>query len=248
MSNELVIVNSPAPALIKQKRNNYELTIPQGGSFVTRTLERGKDFGVPVVKTEKGEKAAFPQPILYKGGAELIIKDYQVFSRYAIESSVEDVELGYFFYRFKCSLVAYDRENQREVVVAEGFGSANTREGRNGNNSGFNSANNALKMARKRSMVDAAISLAGLSSVFTQDLENEQYMQSAVDMVNVSDDDPITSKQRQRIFAIGASHGMKTEQVRTWLTAHGFAKTADIKQKDYDTICDRIGKAEENAN
>lgn len=240
MSNELIIVNNAAPALIKQTRNNYELSIPQGKGYVTRTLKRDRDFGVPIIKTKDGEKPAFPQPILYKGGAELIIKDYQVFSRYTIESAVEDVELGYFFYRFKCSLIAYDRENQREVVVAEGFGSSNTRETKNGNASGFNTANTALKIARKRSMVDAAISLAGLSSVFTQDLENETFMSGAIDMVNAKDDDAITSKQRQRIFAIANSHGLTTEKTKVWLAANGYVSVKDIKMKDFDSVCDKL--------
>ena len=231
MSEELAIIQSYSIATVKQRRGNYDLTIPTGAAL---TLERNIDFGNPVTKQGKN---AFPQPILFKGGAEKIIHEYHVLPRYDIMNTVENEEIGYFFYRFKCSLVAYDPATGREVVVQEGFGSSNTRESKSGNASGFDSANSALKNARKRSMVDAAISLAGLSSIFTQDMENEAFMQSAKDMATAKPDDPIEPKQRQRVFACAAQAGMSVEQTRTWLKAKGFASVKDVLQKDYDALC-----------
>ena len=89
-------------------------------------------------------------------------------------------------------------------------------------------------------MVDAAISLAALSSIFTQDLENETFMQGANEITKLGPDDAITTKQRRRIFAIADQHGMTQEQTKTWLTAQGFASTKDIKQRDYDHLCDML--------
>ena len=200
-------------------------------------LERNKDFGNPVTKNGKN---AFNQPILFKGGAEKIIKAYKVFPHYELESSIEDVENGFFFYRFRCVLSAYNPASGEMVVVQEGVGSANSRESKGGSASGFDLANSVLKNARKRSMVDAAISLAGLSGIFTQDIENENFMNGANEITQAKDDDTITAKQRQRIFAIAAAHGMTTEQTRTWLKAEGYATTKDIKQKDYDSICEKL--------
>lgn len=233
--NAIAIIGQVSlPATVSQKRGNYELSLPSGA---TRLLERNVDFGNPVTRDGK---TAFPQPILYKGGAEKIIHDYHVLPRYDIMASEENYEIGYFFYRFKCSLVVYDQQNDREIVVQEGYGSSNSRETKGGNASGFNLANSVLKNARKRSMVDAAISLAGLSSIFTQDLENDNFMQQAVDDARQKETDPITSKQRQRIFAKGSQSGMTTEQVKTWLKAEGFASVKDILLKDYDTLCDKL--------
>ena len=234
MSEELMIISAQLPATVKQVRGNYQLSIPNGN---LATLERNIDFGNPVTKSGKN---AFPQPILFKGGAERIIKEYKVFPHYELETSIEDIETGFFMYRFRCDLRAYNPANGELIVVQEGVGSANTRESKTGNQSGFDGANSALKNARKRSMVDAAISLAGLSSIFTQDIENESYMNGATEITSAKDDDPITAKQRQRIFAVASAHGMTTEQTRVWLKAEGFASTKDILQKNYDELCTKL--------
>lgn len=241
--NELSVINASSylPADVKQVRGNYELSIPGG---MIRKLERDTDFGNPVTKSGKN---AFPQPILYKGGAEKIVHDYHVFDRYEVMSCVEDVEIGYFFYRFKCQLIAFDQTSGREIVVKEGYGSSNTRESKGGNASGFDLANSTLKIAEKRSMVDAAIKLAGLSSIFTQDMENEIFMSAAITDAQQKEDDAITGRQRQRIFAIGSKNGMTTEQVKVWLKAEGFVSVKDIKLKDYDGICDKLQAVNNNA-
>jgi hypothetical protein len=242
MSEEMIVYGQHLPATVTEKRGNYELSLPNG---FKRTLERNVDFGNPVTKSGK---QAFPQPILYKGGAEKIIHDYRVLPRYEIMNAVEDFENGYFFYRFKCSLVAYDQSTGREVVVQEGYGSSNTRETKTGNASGFDTANSALKNARKRSMVDAAISLAGLSSIFTQDMENESFMNAAVEIATAKPEDPITSKQRQRVFAIASMSGMSTEQTKAWLKAEGYVSVKDIKQSDYDALCLRLEALKNGTN
>lgn len=238
-STALVICeNNYAPALVTQKRGNYELSIPTGE---TRILERDKDFGNP---KKKDGSNVFPQPILYKGGAEKVVHDYRVFPRYEIIYAVRDPENGFFFYEIKCSLVAINPATGAEIVVQEGFGSSNTREGKTGMASGFDQANSSLKNAKKRAMVDAAINLAGLSSIFTQDLENDAFMNKGMEFAQSKDTDAITSKQRQRIFAIGATTGMTNEGVKTWLKAHGFASTKDITQKDYDMLCEKLESEE----
>lgn len=235
--NELTIIDQQnyLPANVTEHRGNYELTLSSG---MVRELKRNVDFGNPI--NPKTGKNVFPQPILLKGGAEKVIHDYKVFPRYEIEHSVEDYENGFFFYRFKCRLVAVNPSTSEEITVQEGFGSSNTRESKGGNASGFDLANSTLKNARKRSMVDAAISLAGLSSIFTQDLENETFMNAAVTDAGQKETDAITSKQRQRIFALGSKSGMTTEQVKVWLKAEGFASVKDILLKDYDGICDKL--------
>ena len=233
MSEELII-SAPQAAIVKCERGNYSLTTPNGGSV---ELKRDRDFGNP---KKKDGTSVFPQPILFKGGAEQIIRDYRMMDRYVVESATEDAENGYFYYRVKCSLVAYNPTTGKEIVYCEGLGCANTRESKNGNQSGFDGSNSALKKARKRAMVDAAISLAALSSIFTQDLENETFMQGANEITKLGPDDAITTKQRRRIFAIADQHGMTQEQAKTWLTAQGFASTKDIKQRDYDHLCDQL--------
>ena len=235
MSEELII-SAPQAAIIKCERGNYSLTTPNGGAV---ELKRDRDFGNP--KKANGDPI-FPKPILYKSGAEKIIRDFKLFDRYTVESATEDAENGFFAYRVKCSLVAYNPATGQEIVYCEGLGCANTRESKTGNQSGFDGANSALKKARKRAMVDAAISLGALSSMFTADLEDTAFMKGADEITKLGPDDAITTKQRRRIFAIADQHGMTQEQAKTWLTAQGFASTKDIKQKDYDHLCDLLSE------
>ena len=238
MSEELII-SAPQAAIIKYERGNYSLTTPNGGAV---ELKRDRDFGNP--KKANGDPI-FPKPILYKSGAEKIIRDFKLLDRYTVESATEDAENGFFAYRVKCSLVAYNPATGQEIVYCEGLGCANTRESKTGNQSGFDGANSALKKAKKRAMVDAAISLGALSSMFTADLEDTAFMKGADEITKLGPDDAITTKQRRRIFAIADQHGMTQEQAKTWLTAQGFASTKDIKQKDYDALCDKLGTMEE---
>ena len=237
MKEESLVV--PEAASIVSRRGNYEISTPRG---ISRTLVRDVDFGSP--KKKDGEPV-FPKPILYKAGAEKIIRDYNLMDRYAVESCLEDAENGYFYYRVKCSLVAFNPATGQEAVFTEGYGCANTRESKTGNQSGFDGANSALKKAKKRAMVDAAVSLGALSSMFTADLEDTAFMKGADEITKLGPDDAITTKQRRRIFAIADQHGMTQEQAKTWLTAQGFASTKDIKQRDYDHLCDKLETMEE---
>jgi len=237
LSEEIIVAQQAA--LVEQSRGNYIITPPNGTAV---DLKRNTHFGNPV--NEKTGKPVFPQPILYKGGAEQVIKAYHVQEHYECEQAIEDPENGFFFYRFKCTLCAFNSATGTQMPVTEGVGSANTRESKTGNQSGFDGANSALKKAKKRAMVDAAISLAGLSSIFTQDLENDAFMKGADEITKLGPDDAITTKQRRRIFAIADQHGMTQEQAKTWLTAQGFASTKDIKQKDYDALCSALEEKE----
>ena len=83
-----------------------------------------------------------------------------------------------------------------------------------------------------------------LSSMFTADLEDTVFMKGADEITKLGPDDAITTKQRRRIFAIADQHGMTQEQAKTWLTAQGFASTKDIKQKNYDELCDKLEEKE----
>ena len=103
---------------------------------------------------------------------------------------------------------------------------------------GYNSANNCLKKAKKRAVVDLALTLGALSNAFTQDIEDDNNEQRASQLL--SDNDPITPKQAKRIFAIASQNEITTEKAKELLTSWGFASTKDIKQKDYDEVCQKL--------
>ncbi len=227
MPNELIAL--PSGATIEEYRGQYLIHAPGGNAI---ELKRNVHFGKPNKRLK--------QPILLKGGAEHIRIQYGVFDRYELMNAIEDPESGFFFYRFKCSLVKLNPADGKEYVVTEGYGSANSREASGGNASGFDLANQRLKIAEKRAMVDAVIKMAGLSTVFTQDIENDDFMEKSEVLTTSSPDSPITAAQRKRIFAIAQSVGLSTEQTRTWLTARGYAKTSAITQGVYDQLCSEL--------
>lgn len=236
MAEELIIYEAQA-AIAKTNNKNY-LIQPWAGAPTT-TLKRDVDFGV-IPKTKK--------PSLYKSGAEKICMSYGLFQRYEIESKVEraDGDTPFFYYLVKCSLVKL--VDGKEYVFCTSYGSANTSEKRNGFNGAYDAANSTLKMAQKRALTGAAIAISGLSDLFTQDLDNEDFMKTAYDVATAKDDDVISPKQRQRIFAIAAEHGMSNTQTQNWLKAQGFVSAKDIKQKDYDALCDALDKTNNTKN
>lgn len=203
-------------------------------------LRRGVDFDNPEVKGKK----AFKQPILLKAGAEKLAFGFGLCQRYTIESKIEQRdEKGLFFhYLVRCDLVK--PAEWGDVVISNSYGSANTAESRNGFKSPADAANSTLKMAQKRALVGAALAISGLSDLFTQDIENETFMQNADTIVKETPDSPVTTKQIRRLYAIAAEHGMNQQQAKQKLAAMGYTSTKDIKQKDYDAVCDALAKEE----
>ena len=219
-------------AIVAPKRMNYEISVPGG---VPQTLKRDVDFGV-IPKTKK--------PSLYKSGAEKICFAYGLMQRYHIESKIEQTEPSpFFFYTVRCDLVKLLPTGQ-EIVFTSSYGSANTGEKRNGFNGAYDAANSTLKMAQKRALTSAAISICGGSDLFTMDIEDETTMKNFEEIKVTSDDEaPITTKQIKRLYAIGNEAGRNVEQIRTLLASKGYTSTKDIKQKDYDTVCALVGES-----
>ena len=224
MANEMIIYETPKTE-IQLKRNNYNVTI---GSYECQ-LVRDVDFGkVPKAKT----------PSLWKSGAEKILLGYGLYYDTIITDSYKDYQKGLFYYEVKA--VAYDQEGR---IVRTGVGCCNTQESGFGMAGAFNSANNALKNAKKRAVVDLALTLGSLSNCFTQDLDDDNNEQRAKELL--SDNDPITPKQAKRIFAIASNNEITTEKAKQLLAEWGYSSTKDITQKDYDEVCERLEKYKE---
>ncbi|MCW0153623.1 hypothetical protein [Lactiplantibacillus plantarum] len=128
-------------------------------TMVQHQLKDGQDFGV-VPGTQK--------PTLLKPGAEKIQMLMGVTSEYNVIDKVENYKDGYFDYTVKCVLY------KSGMQLTEGLGSANTKESKYISRDGFSMKNTVLKMAKKRAQVDATLTIASLSNVFTQDVEDMQ--------------------------------------------------------------------------
>lgn len=223
MENELIFYDVAKP-VVEAKRNNYTVRI---GNYEC-TLIRDVDFGkVPKAKT----------PSLWKSGAEKILMGYRLYYDCVLTDSHKDYTNGFFYYEFTAR--AYDTEGR---IVRAGVGCANTNESSFGFAGGFNSANSAIKKAKKRAVVDLAITLGSLSDMFTQDIEDDNNEQRAAQIVR--DNDPITPKQTKRLFAIAANKEITAEKAKLLLAEWGFTSTKDITQKDYDDVCKRFEEYE----
>jgi hypothetical protein len=126
-----------------------------------------------VKDTDWGTIPGTPKPSLWKAGAEKITSLYRCTAKFTVVERIErwglqEDEAPLFHYQFKCRLVSRDTDK----VVAEGVGSANSMERKYARQDPYTIANTILKMAKKRSLVDAAIALGCCSDLFTQDLED----------------------------------------------------------------------------
>lgn len=106
------------------------------------------------------------KPTLLKAGAEHLAAIYGFRTTSEIVNRVEVLEKTFVLYEFKTTVY-----NAKGEVVSVGYGSANTHE-RKFIKSGFAaSLNVVLKIARKRSFVDAILTATSASRIFTQDIE-----------------------------------------------------------------------------
>lgn len=87
------------------------------GEYVAKQMVEGTDYGVIPGTKDKS---------LLKPGAEKLVDIFRCTPKFAIVSKVEDFERGLFAYTFRVRLFQRDAE----AVLAEGYGSANSYEGR----------------------------------------------------------------------------------------------------------------------
>lgn len=228
MANEIELYGSNT-AVIEQKRDNYIIKGVMGGKDVI--LKRDVDFQ-KIPRTKK--------PTLTKAGAEAICQAYGVFQRFEIihKEISTDPKSPSFTFIVRCDLIKINPQDGKEWVVAQGMGAGSTNERSNGSSGAYDSLNKTLKMCEVRAKRDAAINLAGASSWFTQDLDNEDFIASGKDIGNNQGDDaPITSKQVQRIFALASTNGYSTEEAKNIIKGLGFESTKTIPQGKYDEVC-----------
>ena len=224
-NNELTLYEA-GMTLARAKKEDYIVTAPFTGQQTT--LKRGTDFGViPGTK----------QPSLFKAGAQKIANAFGLLQHFTVETSIEDAQTPVFFYRVRCDLVKIAQDGT-EYVFTTGHGSANTMERRNGRNSAWDSANATLKMAEKRALTAAVLSVSGLSDMFTQDMENEDFMGQEVNIVK--DDDVITKKQMKYLYATASSFNLTTEDAKNIIAEFGYKSSTEIKVKDFETIMETI--------
>jgi len=103
--------------------------------------------------------------VLLKPGAEKLCEIYGLAQVCEVTQRIEDWEKPFFHYEIRCDLVS-KRSGQ---VVGSGLGSCNSLERRYKNQDIPSQVNAILKIAKKRAVVDATLSVTRSSALFTQD-------------------------------------------------------------------------------
>ena len=232
--NELALYSfDAAPLTVQHKPRSGDYLISAYGG-PPATLRRGIDFGMIY---QKDGSPMTKNPTLFKAGAEKVCVAYGLCQRYTLESKAEDSERGFFFYAVRCDLVKI--VDGREYVITSSYGSANTREKRTGSQSPYDGANSALKMAQKRALVSAALSLGCMSDSFTQDIESDQEDGDAY-YKGKDPEAPITAAQVKFFYSAASRHGLTKNEAKRLLKEHGYDSASKIKSKDFDTLLDAM--------
>ncbi|MDD9147850.1 hypothetical protein OYT88_04710 [Sporolactobacillus sp. CQH2019] len=166
-------------------------------AVIHSTLKSGHDFDV-IPGTGK--------PTLLKPGAEKVLMLFGLTSQYELVEKIEDYDKGLFAYTFKCSLLkngwkitegvgsCNSKEDKyrwrlvKEEDIPDGVDKSTLQKRTNKygqtkyrieNDDTCSIANTILKMAKKRAQIDATLTVASLSEIFTQDVEDMAQFQQA---------------------------------------------------------------------
>jgi uncharacterized protein (DUF3820 family) len=162
-----------AEPVVKQQTNSLSIIESVDIGAVQSTLAKINQFQVVVQNTLKanhdyGVIPGTQKPTLLKPGAEKIQMLLGVTSEYEVIERVQDYEKGFFAFTVRC--IVY----KNGMKITEGVGHCNTKEKKYINQDPYTLANTCLKMAKKRAQIDATLTLASLSEIFTQDIEDMQ--------------------------------------------------------------------------
>ena len=93
-------------------------------------------------------------------------------------------------------------------------------------------------MAQKRALTAAALSISGLSSAFTQDMDSEDFVNANIAALSATNNPnaPITRKQMNLLYAKAGNLGLTAQQAKARRAEAGFASVKGITQKEYDKV------------
>lgn len=150
-----------------------ETVISDYGSIRPLSIEEAKDFEnkinqcieeLFVENIHYGTVTGIKKKFLFKAGGEVIINLLGVCQRTEIIEKTEDFNNGFFSYTCKTWLIT-----SSGVVRSEGLGCCNSRENKYQKSNPYNIQNILIKLAKKRSMIDAVLGIGALSNRFSQD-------------------------------------------------------------------------------
>ena len=194
--------------------------------WIRSALVEGVDYGV--IQTRRGPS----KPSLWKPGAEKIcgmlgvtacfptLRDYE-------QAALSGVALEHIIIR--CEL-----RDSAGRLVAEGVGARSLRQ-----DSG--DLNKALKMAEKSAMIDATLRMAGLSEIFTQDLEDMAVEPEPARAPQRGAGERITPAMVASLEARIRALGLDRARVLSWvMRAWGVSDFAELPRDRFVPLVDRL--------
>ncbi len=174
-------------------------------TWVKQAMVEGVDFGR--VQTKRG----LSKPSLWKPGAEKICGMLGITAHFPTLKEWETAVLN--GGEIVNVIVRCELQDAHGHIVADGIGARNLR-------NEYGDLNKCLKMAVKSSHIDATLRMAGLSEVFTQDLEDMNFnthppqmtTQPSKTMPNL-----ISAAQHKRLEARINEFGLDRQRVKAWI-------------------------------
>jgi len=163
----------------------YEVDLKNNREKVRSAMERmreGRDYA------RSGDRFT-----LLKGGAEMLLAEFGFTSQSMICSEKR--------YRGNVTYTMETRVFYGGIMMANGFGTCSTSELPQDDQGMSRKMNSAIKIARKRSFVDAALTATGSSWIFTQDIGD----------MNI--EKPMTPNQERYIRSLMEQGGINQEMI-----------------------------------
>lgn len=201
-------------------------------------LTEGVDYSKPGLFGKKSK------PSLLKAGAEKIMTILGCRPRFTIIEKIEDFDKPLFYYLFRCEMVRIGTD----AVWGDGIGSCTSKEKRyvwdaynkKPKEFSFQDVNTIQKMAQKRAMVASVLTMARLSNLFTQDIEdydrpkNQGTRQRQRPKNNApADPDKLTTTERKMLQEWAQTYPFVKEQLagKSW---------GEITRDEYLEIVDKV--------
>ncbi len=230
-------------------------------NWVRSALVDNIDYGR--VPTKKG----LSKPSLRKPGAEKICGMLGLSALFPNLERYEDAAIH--GVEIKQIIIRCELRDNNNVIMATGIGARSViQDG--------GDLNKALKMAAKSAHIDATLRCAGLSEVFTQDLEDMQQQaqqqpsptqsqqitpvktETAIEGELVDNEQPkdytpnISQKQVKRLFALMKQHGITSKDsfIDKMKEAYHIEHVDQLTREQYEKVCNEsipaYGKAKQN--
>lgn len=252
--NELQIYNSTSliNATTTEMLNERATQFNELKDFLKVQLKDGVDFGV-IPGTNK--------PTLFKAGGEKIqmllgiTPIYKLLNRtFEKQIDVESVEWNeatkkretvithrnFYSWEFSCELYYGDHK------IAEGVGCANTEEDKyvsqyKGKKTSDSVANTVMKIAKKRAFMDAVLGVAGISDMYTADLEDNE----TINKLKWNKTEPGKKIKKENIKTIYATAGVlniTTKDIDGILLELGYNSIKEADNDKANIIIEEIKK------